>query len=67
MKIFFNYTRDGKNWFPFNRTHPIMYFGGASEVGFTFDNKGDFYAVLRNEGSYINNLKMGINQVLGQG
>lgn len=48
IKIFFNMTRDGKTWFPVNSTHPVMYLGGVSDVGFTFIN-GGMIAVMRNE------------------
>jgi hypothetical protein len=48
LKIYFNMTRDGRNWFPVNQTHPVMYLGGISEVGFTFVN-GNMFAVGRNE------------------
>jgi len=49
IKVYFNYTHDGRNWFPVNQTVPWMYYGGVSEVGWTFDAKGNFWAVLRNE------------------
>lgn len=49
LMVFFNYTKDGRIWQPVNASNPIMYKGGVSEVGWTFDDAGNFYAVMRNE------------------
>ena len=44
-----NKTTDGVNWEPVEKSHPISYVGGGSELGWGFDLKGDFYGVIRNE------------------
>jgi len=49
MKLYFNYTTDGKNWLPINRTTQYQYFGGVSELGWTLDIDGNFWGVMRNE------------------
>jgi hypothetical protein len=49
IDVFFNYSTDGKTWFPVNPDIPVLYNGGVSELGWAFDDEGNFYAVGRNE------------------
>jgi len=49
VKVFFNYTTDGKTWKPFDVNNPVVYYGGVSEVGFEFDLDGNVWGVMRNE------------------
>jgi len=49
IAVFFNYSTDGIHWQPVNPDITVLYDGGVSEVGWTFDDDGNFYAVMRNE------------------
>jgi hypothetical protein len=40
---------DGLSWSPVDPSHPTLYTGGVSEVGWEFTETGDLFAVLRNE------------------
>jgi hypothetical protein len=45
----FNQSTDGLNWEPVDPKTPVVYRGGASEVGWSFDLEGNLYGILRNE------------------
>jgi len=47
--IFLNTSKDGVNWIPLNPESPIIYKGGGSELGWTFDVDGNIWGVIRNE------------------
>mmetsp|Transcript_19723 Transcript_19723/g.27507 ORF Transcript_19723/g.27507 Transcript_19723/m.27507 type:complete len:235 (-) Transcript_19723:26-730(-) len=47
--VYFNQSKDGFNWEPVNPSQPILYLGGVSEVGWTFDDDGNLWGVMRNE------------------
>lgn len=49
VRVFFNYSDDGREWFPTNTTNGYVYRGGVSEVGWHFDLSGNMWAVMRNE------------------
>ncbi len=40
---------DGQTFFPLRREQPAVQIGGGSETDFEFDERGDLYAVVRNE------------------
>lgn len=40
---------DGVAWSPVDPAHPIVSSGGGSETDIAFDDRGDLYAVIRNE------------------
>ena len=45
----FNTSVDGLNWTAVNQDKPIVYEGGISEVGWTYDLDGNVWGVGRNE------------------
>ena len=45
----FNKSKDGIHWEPVEANDPVVYRGGASEFGWSFDLDGNLFAVLRNE------------------
>jgi hypothetical protein len=47
--VYFNVSDDGFTWRPLNVSSGFVYEGGVSEVGWTFDDAGNLYAVMRNE------------------
>lgn len=49
LNVYFNYSTDGVNFKSILSNGSWVYHGGISEVGFTFDDNGDLYAVGRNE------------------
>lgn len=48
VKVFFTKSTDGVTWTPV-KGDGVVYTGGVSEVGFEFDERGDLWAVTRNE------------------
>jgi hypothetical protein len=49
IDIHFNVTSNGIDWEPVDLERPAVYNGGVSEVGWTFDQNGNFWGVMRNE------------------
>jgi hypothetical protein len=49
MDVHFLTTDDGLSWHGVDPAHPIVTSGGGSETDFTLDDRGDLYAVIRNE------------------
>lgn len=50
MDIEFLTSDDGEAWHGVNPEQPVVSSGGGSETDFDFDDRGDLYAVIRNEG-----------------
>ncbi|MFO0660280.1 MAG: hypothetical protein U0165_10685 [Polyangiaceae bacterium] len=53
MQIELLTTEDGINWKGVNPENPVVSEGGGSETDFDFDDRGDLYAVIRNEGGEV--------------
>lgn len=49
ITIEFLTTDDGLEWRPVDPAHRVVSSGGGSETDFAFDDRGDLYAVIRNE------------------